>query len=130
MIRRQRSQAGSGMPFLAGAAPPKPRKYRNEVCEADGHRFASKKERNRYFELKIKLALGEIRALELQPRYPLVVNGVKVATYVADFVYADAVSGVIVVEDVKSPASAKIPTYRLKKRLLAALYGHEVREVY
>src|SRR4051812_37673320 len=34
-------------------APPKPTKYHNEPTEVDGIRFASKKEANRYAELKM-----------------------------------------------------------------------------
>jgi hypothetical protein len=34
-----------------------------------------------------------------------------------------------VVEDVKSPVTRRLPVYRLKRRLLAALYGIVIREV-
>lgn len=65
-----------------------------------------------------------IRDLELQPRYPLVVNGVKVATYVGDFRYRE--DGVLVLEDAKGVRTRE---YRLKAKLMKALFGIEIREV-
>ena len=92
------------------------------VCE-DGHRFASKAEARRYRELKALAAAGEIADLELQPRYPLEVNGRKIGAYVGDFRYCRG--GVTILEDVKG---VKTPVYRLKKKLVAALYGIEILE--
>lgn len=46
-------------------------------CEADGHKFDSLAERQKYFELKL-LASGpkpKIRNLELQPKFPIVIEG-------------------------------------------------------
>lgn len=99
-------------------------KYRAVPVEVDGYRFASKKEAKRYLELKESQALGTISNLELQPRYPLVVNGEKVGTYVADFRYTSCV-GTVIVEDVKG---MRTPVYRLKKRLMKALYAIDVLE--
>jgi hypothetical protein len=102
-------------------------KFGNKITQLDGNRFASLKEARRYTELKLLMQAGEVRELTLQPRYPLVVNGVKVAVYVGDFyvVWAD---GTAVLEDVKSPAT-KTAVYRLKKQLMKACYGLEIREV-
>ncbi len=77
-------------------------------------------------ELVAKQATGAIAALRRQVRIPVVVNGVKVCAYVADFVYL--ADGREVVEDVKSECTRKLPVYRLKKKLLAAL-GVEIQEV-
>ena len=105
----------------------KPRKYRNEPVEIDGHTFASKAEGRRYEELKMMLDAGKIERLTLQPRYDLYGDGgMKVATYVADFTYLE--DGVWRVEDVKSPAT-KTPVYRLKKKLMLACYGIDVIEI-
>ena len=100
-------------------------KYGNVRTEIDGHRFASRREAGRYVVLKALLLAGEITALELQPRYPLRVAGVLVCTYVADFRYLDG-RGVAVVEDAKG---VRTDAYRIKKKLLAALYGVAVVEV-
>ena len=58
-----------------------------------------------------------IRDLELQPKFDLIVNGKKIATYKADFKYFDLTKFEWIVEDVKSPAT-KTPVYRLKKKIL------------
>lgn len=101
-------------------------KYRNQPVDLDGHRFASKAEARRYSELVLLERIGDIADLELQPRYPLVVEGQKIATYVADFRYQR--DGRTIVEDVKSPAS-RTPVYRLKAKLLRALHGIEIAEI-
>lgn len=102
-------------------------KYAAVPTVVDGVRFASKREAQRYFELKMRLLAREITDLELQPKFPVEVRGKKVCTYIADFQYRE--NGVLVVEDVKSPAT-KTPVYRLKKKLCEALYGIVVREVF
>jgi hypothetical protein len=116
----------------------KPSKYRNKATWVDGVRFASKKEAARYQELKLLVgeAQGRIErgSLELQPRFPLKVNGQLICTYVADFGYReyDPVYGkvlVAVVEDVKSGFTRKNPVYRIKRKLMKALYGIDIREV-
>ena len=101
-------------------------KYRNQPVDLDGHRFASKAEARRYSELVLLARIGEITDFELQPRYPLVVEGQKIATYVGDFRYQR--DGRTIVEDVKSPAS-RTPVYRLKAKLLRALHGIEIVEI-
>jgi hypothetical protein len=48
---------------------------------------------------------GLIQDLELQPRYDLVVNTHKIGFYRADFRYEVVTTNILVVEDVKSPAT-------------------------
>ena len=93
-------------------------KYRNIKTEIDGIKFHSKKEAKRYSELKMLESASAINQLELQPQFPLYVNGEKICKYIADFRYFDVATQTWVVEDVKSPAS-KTPVYRLKKKILA-----------
>jgi len=93
---------------------------------ADGILFASMKERKRYQELKLLEAAGAVRYLELQVHYPLVVNDIKVATYVADFRYIDAATGRRIVED--SKGYRKTPGYKLKKKLMKACHGIDILE--
>lgn len=97
---------------------PKRSKYSSIPTEVDGHRFASRKEARRYSELKLMEQGGIIEGLELQPKFPLVVNGEKIGTYIGDFRYR--VDGEDRVEDVKGVLT---PVYRLKKKLVRALYG-------
>lgn len=91
----------------------------------DGLRFASSKEARRYAELKLLERAGEISDLQLQPRYPLTLNGALICTYVADFAYHDK-SGGRVTEDAKG---YRTPVYRLKRKMFAAQYGYEITEV-
>ena len=69
-----------------------------------------------------------IRDLEAhpQPRFDLVVNDVKVCSYLADFRYFDIQRDCEVVEDVKGVATE---VYKLKKKLMLACLGIEVEEV-
>lgn len=101
-------------------------KYGAVRTEVDGVTFDSKAEAKRWQELRWLEDAGEIRDLVRQQRYDLVVNGVKVTTYVADFVYFDHATNRRVVEDTKG---VKTAVYRLKKQLMKAIYGITISEV-
>ena len=103
-------------------------KYGNKKTEVDGIRFDSQKEAKRYSELKLLLKAGEIGLLELQVPFELKIDGKKVCKYVADFTYIDAKTGEQIVEDVKSTMTRKLPTYRLKKKLMKQILGIEITE--
>jgi hypothetical protein len=90
-------------------------KYRAKRTIVDNKSFHSKKEANRYVQLRTLESVGAISLLECQPRIPLLVNGKKIGVYVGDFRYVE--HNVIVIEDVKSVAT-KTPLYRLKKAIL------------
>lgn len=92
------------------------RKYKNVPTICDGIRFDSKKEANRYAQLKILEKARVIQNLELQVKIPLQVNGKHLGYYVADFVYMQGNKKIV--EDVKSSAT-KTAVYRLKKKILA-----------
>ena len=102
-------------------------KYRNTKTVIDGVTFDSKKESARYSDLKLMHRAGAITDLTLQPKFDIVINGQKVCSYIADFSYVE--NGVTVVEDVKSEMTRKLPTYRLKKKLMRAVHGIEIREI-
>lgn len=101
-------------------------KYGNKKTVVDGITFASKAEARRYGELKILERCKHIADLRLQPRFDCIVNGTKVCTYIADFQYFDLKAGANVVEDVKG---FKNMFYRLKKKLVHACLGIEIKEV-
>ncbi|SRR6266487_2261191 len=101
-------------------------KYRNITTIADGIAFDSKREARRYQELLVLERAGAISQLELQPRYPIVINGIRVTTYVADFRYVEAATGRQVVEDSKGYRTRE---YRLKSKLMAACHGIHIEEV-
>ena len=85
----------------------------------DGITFASKKEAERYRILSLLESQGRIDNLRLQPRIPLMVNGVKIGHYVADFQYE--LAGKQVIEDVKSKAT-RTPVYKIKKKILETVF--------
>ena len=101
-------------------------KYGAKPTIVDGIRFSSQAEARRYGHLKMLERAGTIHDLELQPRFPLIVNHVKVATYVADFRYRFFGVSVPVVEDVKG---VQTPVYKLKKKMLLAQDGIIITEV-
>tara|TARA_R100001460_G_scaffold32478_4_gene63691 strand:+ start:16084 stop:16323 length:240 start_codon:yes stop_codon:yes gene_type:complete len=67
-------------------------------------------------ELELLLRAKEITDLELHPKFDLMVNGVKIGRYTADFRYKNGSD--IIVEDVKSKAT-KTRDYMLRKKILA-----------
>lgn len=104
-------------------------KYKNKKTKIDGIVFDSIKEAKRYQELKVLEKNGVISNLELQPAYKCVVNDKWITTYKADFRYFHPVAMNVVVEDVKSPMTAKLPVYRIKKKLVKALFDVDIVEV-
>jgi hypothetical protein len=103
-------------------------KYHNKKCIYNGIKFDSKKERDRYIQLKCFERLGKITKLELQPKYLLLdtifyKNKTYPKTYYkADFRYFDVNKGKYITEDVKSPITAKDKVYRLKIKMLLSKY--------
>jgi hypothetical protein len=104
------------------------RKYRNEPVVVDGIRFDSKGEAFRWFELQLLQRAGKISTLTRQEKFPVVINGKKICSYIADFTYFDGAKRVV--EDFKSPVTAAHPMFRLKKKLVEALNpGLEIQVV-
>lgn len=106
----------------------KTNKYHNCKIIVQGIQFDSRKEANRYEQLLLMERASLIRHIEIHPRYDLVVNDQYIGFYRADFCYEETENNTIVVEDVKSPAT-KTAVYRLKKKLVKALYDIEIIEV-
>lgn len=109
---------------------PRRHKFHATPTVVDGIRFASKAEAKRYGELKLLEKAGEIVDLKLQPKYPLLVGGHKVGSYVADFEYSRVEErGKVmhrVVEDVKGLPT---PLYRWKKKHFEIQYNWRITEV-
>ena len=101
-------------------------KYHAVKTEVDGFVFDSKREARRYRELKLLESAGEIGNLALQPKFDLSVNGEKICSYYADFEYCDLRTGKTVVEDAKG---VRTHEYRIKKKLVRAIYGVTIVEV-
>lgn len=100
-------------------------KYHNIRTVVDGIEFASKKEATHYRVLKLMENGLVISNLRMQVSYPLTVNGQKVCTYVADFLYTDE-NGKEIIVDVKG---VKTGVYKIKKKLMKACLGLEIMEV-
>lgn len=104
-------------------------KYGSVKTTVSGRIFDSKQEALRYRELQLLERVGKITDLECQREFVLISKSEygRAIKYRCDFAYRQ--DGRFTVEDVKSPTTAKHPVYRLKKRLMAEVYGIEIREV-
>ncbi len=101
-------------------------KYHSVRVEYDGHVFDSKLESNRYIDLMLLQRAGEIKDLEMQVKYDLIVNGMKIAAYIADFRYVDCATGATIVEDTKG---FRTRDYKIKAKLMQAIHGITIQEV-
>ena len=102
-------------------------KYRNIKTTIDGIQFDSKAEARRWQELKLLERAGELSRLERQVKYKFEHNGVKLGSYIADFAYFTKQERVV--EDVKGAATAKLPMFRMKAKMMKAFYGIDVKIV-
>jgi transcriptional antiterminator len=119
-------------------------KYGNKKAKHDGMIFDSRRERNRYIILSALQRAGEISDLRMQVTYELLPaiyemeekqlkTKVKMVQrcaqravhYIADFVYKDK-EGNEVVEDTKGMRTKE---YLLKKKMMRALLGIQIKEV-
>lgn len=102
----------------------KPSKYRNEKTVVDGRTFDSRREASRYKDLRLMEKAEEITSLRLQERFPIIVCREEICIYVADFYYQRK-DGVWIIEDSKG---VRTPIYKLKKKLVEAIYGIKILE--
>lgn len=103
-------------------------KYRAQRTTVDGITFDSKKEAKRYGELLLLECAGEIKSLERQVEFSVDIQREHICKYRADFQYQEHVgNGVwkLIAEDCKG---FKTPLYKLKKKLVHAIYGVTIRE--
>jgi len=117
----------------------KANKYHATKVQLDGIWFDSRREAARYQELQLLVLAGEIEALEVHPGFALMVPDLTtegppfvfhtIGWYHADFQYRNVHTGNVIVEDVKSPATRKIESYRLRKRMVERTYGVVIAEV-
>ena len=118
-------------------------KYHNRKTVFGGMEFDSKKEAERYAELKMLEKLGVIQHLERQKKYELIPSQElptpisektgankgymkkieRGITYVADFVYVK--DGQTIVEDVKG---VRTEAYKIKRKLMLWVHGIQVIE--
>lgn len=98
-------------------------------CGSNVHYFPSKAELRRFRVLQLEQRAESISSLELQPSFKIVLNGHKITTYRADFKYTR--NGKVIFEDVKPTQNEKYldPLFKLKKKLVEAIYGIEIEIV-
>lgn len=117
-------------------------KYGNKKITVDGITFDSKKEANRYCELKTLERSGAIINLEMQKTFELIPaqfenpNATskkdrgkcleRACKYVADFCYFDNEHGVKVCEDTKG---FRTKDYVIKRKLMLYRYGIQIKEI-
>jgi dsDNA-binding SOS-regulon protein len=105
-------------------------KYRNVKTVVDGITFDSKKEAQRYHELKLMEKAGKIRYLRTQVAFHLTAGreNTSVGMYIADFCYEESHLGEHwnpVVEDCKGMRTA---LYKWKAKHMKAEHGITIRE--
>ena len=123
-------------------------KYYNIKTKAsDGTVFDSRKEAQRWEQLLLLQKAGKIVELQRQVEYELIPNqyetyerfsktgkrlkdGTRLierkADYIADFVYHDAETGELIVEDTKG---VRTKDYILKRKLMLLVHGIKIREI-
>lgn len=108
-------------------------KFHAKKVTKDGRTFDSKHEAGRYTELQLLRRAGKITDLRCQVSFLLIPAQYdenhrcieRSCKYVADFTYRDE-NGTFIVEDAKG---LKTDVYRIKKKLMLAKYGIQIREV-
>lgn len=103
-------------------------KYGNIKTEHNGRVFDSKREANHAGILdalrRAKEPAQRVAAVQYQYRIPIIVNGVKIAVYVADF-YVSFADGHNEIHETKGFRTRE---YILKKKLVEAIYGEKILE--
>ena len=114
-------------------------KYHSKKTEVDGILFDSKREAQRYQQLKLMVKAGVICDLKMQVKYELVpaqyIDGKiveRAVTYTSDFEYyllkkqSYGDVGQHIVEDVKG---MRTEVYKIKKKLMLYKYGIRITEM-
>lgn len=105
-------------------------KYHNKRIVTPDGKFDSKREYERWCELKLLQRAGNISGLKRQVRYNLVPiqrakgRSERAIDYIADFVYSK--EGNTIVEDVKGK---RTPEYVIKRKLMLYVHGIAIEEV-
>ncbi len=109
-------------------------KYGAQKTTFQGREFDSKKEAERFAQLRYMQMGKQISGLECQVKFELIPNQKdengkvieRAVNYIADFVYIDNKTGKIIVEDAKGMRTKE---YILKRKMMLYLCGIRIREV-
>lgn len=96
-------------------------KYGSKKTEYNGVMYDSVKEVRYAQQLDLLIKAKELKSYERQIVIPLEVNGSKICKYICDFklIYPDGREELV---EIKSAYTAKLPLYRLKRKLFEATY--------
>ena len=129
--------------FKPTGEKPKTNKYQAQKCEFNGEKFDSRKELQRWLELRLLERSGEISDLHRQVKFELVptqresdtigkrggvIRGKVIehgVSYIADFVYKDKQCNTVV-EDTKGMRTKE---YVIKRKLMLYLHGIRIKEI-
>lgn len=100
--------------------------YNIKTTTSDGITHDSRKEANRWCELKLLERAGKIRLLQRQVKFELIPKqeGEREVVYVADFTYIE--DDKFVVEDVKGKRTKE---YIIKRKLMLWVHGIKIKEI-
>lgn len=117
--------------YIFKTAVSKENKYKNKKTTVDGITFDSKKEANRYLQLKLLQKNNKIKNITYQKKFVLIPKqpGERECSYYADFVYIDCQTGETIVEDVKPSKKYKTDAYKIKKKLMLYVHGIKINEI-
>lgn len=114
---------------------PSQSKYKNKKTEIDGYKFASKKEAEKYLELKMLKTSGYVVDFKVHPRYLIIEgfekdgNKYRNIYYEADFEvdYADGTNEVIDIKPYvkKTGKYFTTPVFKIKSRLFDIRYPNK-----
>jgi len=105
---------------------------RTRIVNGKPHLFASKREAEYYDGLKLLERAGRVRDIEIQPSYPIAINGKHICKVILDFRYWEILGAKKdhvrrALDDVKGKDT---PLSRIKRKLVEAAYpGTKVKVV-
>jgi hypothetical protein len=104
-------------------------KYKNKWTEYNGVKYQSQKEALYAQELDLLLKAKKIVSWNRQIKMPIEIDGVHICNYVCDFevLHPDGKVEYIDVKGMRSGAPYQL--FKLKKKLVEAIYNIELREV-
>lgn len=89
--------------------------------------YASKLEKEHAVKLYMLAKAGKIKDLREQVRIPLIVEGEKICTYIADFVFTDTATGKQVIHETKGFLTNEA---KIKYKLYEVTTGEKITLVY
>lgn len=123
VLRTVETCPGCGGIVVPDLKQPSSSKYKSKITTRGGLTFHSLAEADRWDELRLLESQGAISDLDRQVEWDLAVNDVHITTYKSDFEYIEGDK--LIVEDCKGFAT---PEYKLKKKLMKAIYNIDIRE--